>query len=431
VTAFRAIQPRIVTPISAGSPVQGVLIKSGTYTDEPGSDPVISLPNQDWLLDTQEPSTCLEAFWPAVPVTVNGLDPGGGGPQTLVVTPGQFRCTSGGAPTVTGVQRKYSSLTVEVLHSDPSDLEPPDVDEVRFVSGEGTSLNVTVQATDPSGISRVLLNKYSAGVITPFELNLPEPFPTSGSFVVNVPNVGPADEIAGAVVDGSHNVAYFTAKGNNGFDFTPVIAPPFQDVPLGAPTTFTISVPEFANFVDPFFTMDFGDGQSSSGPVTGSTFTVTHTYAVGTQLPTTATVKVMDAEGRLGGDTTEVRELCDPVGDASSPNFDWTSCDVSTTATTMTIAVKVAGEIENTGQYRLDIQTASKSAQLKFDNGRATGPLQSLVVTHVAPGELRFTFSLAEVGLASGGQIQWSAEAQTVGFPDRMPDSGTKVFVLP
>jgi PKD domain len=431
VTAFRAIQPRVVTPIPPGSPVQGVLIKSGTYTDEPGFDPVISLPSQEWLLDNQEPSTCLDAFWPAVPIAVNGLDPGGGGPQTLVVTPGQFRCASGAAPTVTGVQRKYSSLTVEVLHSDPSDQEPPDVDEVRFVSGEGTSLNVTVHASDPSGISRVVLNKYSAGVITPFELSLPEPFPTSGSFVVNVPNVGASDDLAGAVVDGAHNVAYFTAKGNNGFDFTPVIAPPFQNVPLGAPTTFTIGVPEFANFVDPFFTMDFGDGTSSSGPVTGTTFTVTHTYAVGTELPTTATVKVMDAEGRLGGDTTIVRELCDPVGDAPSPNFDWVSCDVSATATTMTIAVKVVGEIQNSGQYRVDIRTATKNAQLKFDNGQGSGPLQSLVVTQGEPGELRFTFSLAEVGLTSGGRLEWSADAQTVGHPDRMPDTGVKIFVLP
>ena len=431
ITAFRPIQPRVVIPIPSGNPVQGVLIKSGTYTDEAGYDPVISLPSQDWLLDNQEPSTCLNAFWPAVPAAVNGLDPGGGGAQTLVVTPGQFRCASGAAPVVTGVQRKYTSLTVEVLHADPSDLEPPDVDEVRFVQGEGTSLNVTVEASDPSGIGRIILNKYSAGVITPFELNLSEPLQASGSFTINVPNIGPSDDIAGAVVDGANNVAYFTAKGNNGFDFTAVNAPTVQYVTLGSPTTFSINVPEFADFVDPFFTIDFGDGQSSSGPVTGATFTVTHTYANGTVLPTTATVKVMDAEGRLGSDTTLVRLLCDPIGDSPLSSLDWVSCDVSTAATTMTIAVRVTGMIDNTAQYRVNIQTATKNAQLKYDNGNATGPLSSLVVTLGDPGELRFTFSLAEVGLTSGGQLQWSAEAQTVGFPDRMPDSGTKVFVVP
>jgi hypothetical protein len=97
----------------------------------------------------------------------------------------------------------------------------------------------------------------------------------------------------------------------------------------------------------------------------------------------------------------------------------------------MTIAIRVAGVIQNSGQYRVNIQTATKNAQLKFDNGHATGPLQSLVVTQPEAGELRFTFSLAEVGLTSGGQLQWSADAQTVGFADRMPDSGTKIFVVP
>jgi hypothetical protein len=249
-------------------------------------------------------------------------------------------------------------------------------------------------------------------------------------FAVNVSNVGPTDDVAGAVVDGANNVAHFTSKGNSGYDFTPVIAPTVQFVPLGAPTTFTITVPEFASFVDPFFTMDFGDGQSSSGPVTGSTFTVTHTYAQGTTLPTTATVKVMDAEGRLGGDTTLVREQCDTVGDAP-PAFDLVSCDVTTTDTTMTIAIQVAGAILKSGQYRVDIQTDTKSAQLKVDNGRATGPLQTLVVTQPAADELHFTFSLAEVGLASGGVLRWSAATQTVGFSDRMPQSGTRTFVVP
>jgi hypothetical protein len=100
--------------------------------------------------------------------------------------------------------------------------------------------------------------------------------------------------------------------------------------------------------------------------------------------------------------------------------------------------MQVVGTIDNSAQYRLNIQTASKNAQVKYSGGHATGPLSSLVVTQPEPGELRFTFSLAEVGLASGGQLQWSAEAQNgepgtpnVGFPDRMPDSGTKIFVLP
>ena len=438
-TAFRAVEPRVVIPIPPGNPVQGVLIKSGTFIDTPDFDPVISRPSQEWLIDDQEPDTCLNAYWPSVPVTLNSIDPGGGGAQALVVTPGQFRCASGSAPTVTGVQRNYTSLTVELLHSDPSDLEPPTVSEVSLATGAAGSLNVTVEASDASGIARIVLLKNSGGLITPIELNLSQPYATSGEFTINMPNVLSGDDIAGQIVDGADNVAYFTAKGSIGFTFLSVdLTPDPRYVIPGTPTTFQINVADFTLLDDPFYTIDFGDGLFASGPVTGSVVIVTHSYPVGTDLPTTAKVRVMDADGRLGSDTATVRLQCDPIGDAITPGVDLVSCDVSTTATTMTIAIQTVGSLESASQYRLQVMTATKNAQLKYDDGHATGPLQSLVVTQPAANELHFTFSLAEVELFSGGQLQWSAEAQhgtpghpSVGFPDRMPDSGTFILVLP
>jgi len=412
--------------------VQGVLIKSGTYTDTTGFDPVISRPSQEWLIDDQEPDTCLNAYWPSVPVTLNSVDPGGGGPQALVVTPGQFRCTSGSAASVTGIQRNYTSLTVEFLHSDPSDLEPPAVSEVTLAPGDAGSINVTVRASDASGIARVVLEKSSGGALTSIEQSQAQPYPTSGEFTINVPNVQPGDDIGGQVVDGADNVAYFTAKGSIGFTFLDVnLTPDPQYVTPGESATFQLSVADFTLLDEPFYTIDFGDGLFGSGPVTAPVMTIPHTYAEGTDFPTTAKIRVMDADGRLGSDVVTVRLKCDPIGDTTNTSFDWVSCDVSTTATTMTIAVRVTGAIANDGQYRVNIATATTNAQLKFDNGHATGPLNSLVVTLGDPGELRFTFSLAEVGLSSGGQLQWSAEAQTVGFPDRMPDSGVITFVVP
>jgi len=434
ITAFRPIQPRIVIPIASGNPVQGVLIKAGTYTDTTGFDPVISLPTQEWQTDDQEPDNCLDSFWPSLPVTINSIDPGGGGPQALVITPGQFRCTNGSSGAVSGTQRLYTSLTVELLHSDPSDTEPPTLEEVSLATGATAgSLDVTVEANDLSGIASIVLYKYSGGTITPILFDVPPPNPTSGVFTIPVPGGALADvDIGGAIVDGADNVGYFTAKGSIGFTFLGVtLSPDPRYVTPGVPTAFQIGVPEFLSLEDPFYTIDFGDGVSSSGPVTGPIVPVTHTYAVGTELPTTARVRVMDAGGRLGSDTATVRLLCDPIGDAPIPGFDLTSCDVSTAGATITIAIRVAGAIQTTGQYRVNIQTATTNAQLKFDNGHATGPLQSLVVTQPEPGELRFTFSLAEVGLASGGELRWSADAQTVGFADRMPDSGTKIFVVP
>src|SRR5439155_7221064 len=181
-------------------------------------------------------------------------------------TPGQFRCTSGAAAAVTGVQRKYSSLTVGVLHSNPADTLAPAVNDVTIKQVAGSSVDVTVKAADASGIARVELLKYSGGSVTSTELNRPQPFPTSGSFTVNVPNVGPTDDLAGEVVDGSDNVAYFTAKGAGGFTPLAVDAGPDVYVTPGTPATFQVSVPDFAQLKDPFFTIDFGDGSSSSGP---------------------------------------------------------------------------------------------------------------------------------------------------------------------
>ena len=437
-TAFRAIQPRIIVPIPPGPPAHGVVIKGGTFTDTEEFDPVISLPTDEWLVNAAEPQICLDAFWPSVPVTLNSLDPGGGGPQALVITPGQFRCTSGTDPTVTGIQRLYTSLTVEILRSDPAELEPPTVDSVDISQVDATTVAVTVQASDASGIASITLLRLSGGVITPIELALPQPLQASGSFTIIVPNVLPADDITGQIVDGLNNVAYFTAKGGNGFTFLLVNGGPDQFVTPGSPHTFLITVPEFATLNEPFFTMDFGDGQSSSGPVTSQAFNVVHRYQAGTPFPTTATVKVMDGDGRLGRDTILVRLRCDPTGDAISDHTDYVSCDVTSTETTVTIAVRVVGTIANDAQYRIDLRTASKNAQVKYSGGSVTGPLNSTVVTLAEPNELHFIFDLAEIGLVSGGQLEWSAEAQkgapgtpSVGFPDRMPDSGSFTFVLP
>jgi len=187
------------------------------------------------------------------------------------------------------------------------------------------------------------------------------------------------------------------------------------------------------------YTIDFGDGLFGSGPVTASTIQITHIYPLGTEFPTAATVKVMDAAGRLGSDTLTVRLLCDPAGDAVHPSVDYITCDVTTTPATMTISVEVVGTIDASSQYRVNILTATKNAQLKYSGGQVTGPLNSLTVTQVGTSRLDFTFSLQEVGLrSSGAQLRWSAEAQNgvpgtpnVGFPDRMPNSGTFLFVLP
>jgi hypothetical protein len=173
-------------------------------------------------------------------------------------------------------------------------------------------------------------------------------------------------------------------------------------------------------------------------PVTGTTFSFQHSYQPGTGFPVTAKVKVMDANGRLGSDTVVVRLLCDPIGDSTLASTDFVSCHVASTASTISIAIRVVGTLSPQAQYRLNLKTATFNGQVKYDNGTAGGPLQSLVVTFADPSELVFTFSRAEVGLASSGQLQWSAAAQqglpghqSAGFTDNMPDTGYFTVVIP
>jgi len=82
-TAFRPVEPRVVTPISSPlGPVQGVLIKSASFTDISPFDPVIALPTDEWQSGGDETQVCLDGWWPSALATVNTV----GGLQTPEVT---------------------------------------------------------------------------------------------------------------------------------------------------------------------------------------------------------------------------------------------------------------------------------------------------------------------------------------------------------
>ena len=170
-TAGRPIEPRMVAPLapSASSPVHGVIITGGAYTDTTGFDPVIVRPTNEWEAAVREPSTCLSSFWPSELGGINTLEVRGALQRTLVVTPGQFRCTSGGAATVTGLQRLYQSISAEVLRCTSADSVPPTIASVRLRDSGGVVLSVT--ANDSSGIARIIVLRLLNGVMTPFTVN--------------------------------------------------------------------------------------------------------------------------------------------------------------------------------------------------------------------------------------------------------------------
>ena len=106
--------------------MHGIVVRGGTYQDTDPFDPVIARPQQEWDVNAQEPQICLDAYWPSVFTLVNSLSTRTGLLQKAVITPAQFRCTSGDAATVTGLERVYDSLELEAMRStSPNRNWPP------------------------------------------------------------------------------------------------------------------------------------------------------------------------------------------------------------------------------------------------------------------------------------------------------------------
>ncbi|MDP3062880.1 MAG: PKD domain-containing protein, partial [Chloroflexota bacterium] len=309
-TASRPIQPRIVVSIPsdpARGPVHSILITPGAFADTSGFDPVIARPTNEWEVAVTEPQTCLPSFWPSELATVNSLDTAQGLLQALVVVPGQFRCTSGSAATVTGTQRLYSSLNIELLRSPSADAQPPLVRTIDLRTVDATTVSVTVDATDSSGIARINVLRLSNGAVTTTSLVLIAPLPTTGPFTVNVPGYGTGDALTVQVVDGAGNVATATGKGAN-LSVIAVNVGPDPTVNENSPVTLTATLPGFSSLTRPVsYIWYFGDGTYVSGTVQtpDGTIVATHTYPDDNPTGTpsdqyTTTLRVTDSAGGIG-----------------------------------------------------------------------------------------------------------------------------------
>src|SRR3990172_5159765 len=94
-------------------------------------------------------------------------------------------------------QRLYAQLDIQVLRSNPSDTQPPEIGEVSLSEADAsncpgqqvglTCLAVTIEASDPSGIAKIVVLKLSNGTIDDIHHTPLDPF--AGSFTVYVPNV--------------------------------------------------------------------------------------------------------------------------------------------------------------------------------------------------------------------------------------------------
>jgi hypothetical protein len=328
-TMGRAVQPRIVEDLGARHPhpgeplpIHGLMVTGGSYIELPDFDPLISRRKFEWERGVTEPQECLEGFSPSQPIAVNGLRSTGPLEQRLVVIPGQFRCTSGDADTVTGTERLWTSMTVDIRRCATTDEHGPVINRVDIRAIAGGS-EITVDASDESGLSRIVALRIAGGVITPFQLELDGE--ESGEFVLNVPAAGiPQEELYLQVEDTQCNTSVHTAKAGY-LNAITVNAGPDREFETG-PTTFTATITGFATLNDDItFRWDFGDGTTMSGilspnglgtvPVTidamgNGTFTVNHTYDA-FPVPTQAVLNVAEGLGGAGVDDLLITSECE------------------------------------------------------------------------------------------------------------------------
>src|SRR6185312_10185038 len=117
----------------------------GTFNDTPNTDPVITRIVSDGLVIVPEPLFPFEQFYPVQVAGINRLiSIDGSIQQQLIVTPGQFKATTTGTPTL-GTQRLYSNLKLQVLTAPFSaqDFTPPSIGDVE-VSGSPSALHFRV-----------------------------------------------------------------------------------------------------------------------------------------------------------------------------------------------------------------------------------------------------------------------------------------------
>ena len=464
-TAWRPVQPRVVKDIVTGQPVHGLLITSGNYVQESPVNPVISIMKQEWQQDSGEEDICLNAFWPSFLASVNSLETATGYEQSLVVIPGQFRCTSGAGSAVSGIQRLYTDLDIQLLRSSSSDFNSPTINEVDFRdNGDGTK-TITVDATDINGISKIVMlvdyngtiYSVSSGAIT-----------SAGPYSIVVPNFLEGSSVIIQVVDGAGNVAKWTGKGADIHNI--IVESEKQKVFSNlVATQLTATIIGFNDLLDEsnsvFYRWNFGDNQydfgrlAKSGTVNpvvtidnqgNATFTVQHQYSIDNDV--TATIKITDAFGGIGSDDVQMQFCGDPAEFTNNPNLDLTACAIDNTdSTNVSILMSVAGMIADDMQFRLFIDykgTGKNSGPdgkadelLKYHAGVVTG-LKSLVVTPLdvdgngLDETLKFDFDLSETRF-KGNSFQWYVETQDgvagqagIGHADFMPDNGFYNYTL-
>ncbi len=225
-TADRPIHPVVPVDLSDRplGPAHGFVYKSGEYPVELSPfNPAISRITNEWEIDEAEFQVATSEFWPVEPGVLTTIETPTGYEQTFVAVPAQFKPTgTDSQDNIEGIERVWSSLDVEVLRSiaqagEPEDWLPPSVPGVEFWRIDDDVI-VSVEAHDPSGISRIVALQMGAE-----EMYIPDggdrlfsvtPESNRYALTLYMPDVATDDiSLFIQVVDGRGNVTTLTGRG--------------------------------------------------------------------------------------------------------------------------------------------------------------------------------------------------------------------------
>jgi hypothetical protein len=212
---------------------------------------------------------------------------------------------------IIGTERLYHDLKFQLIRSSSEDYEPPVISGIDFeLIGEGSTANITIYATDPSGIdiNQIVILKYADDQVSQI---LPNESSSDGdAFTINIDNPGNASLII-QMFDNAGNRAMATGKGASMSIITIDVDP---DPTVGENTAVALraTLPDFASLAPSvFYSWDFGDGNFATGQTDNGTIEVWHTYPddnpTGTSSDNyTTKLKVTDSAGGIGNAVTVV-----------------------------------------------------------------------------------------------------------------------------
>jgi hypothetical protein len=317
-TAFRPVQPRIIVPLGSDTenPAHGTLFLNGTYHDVEGFNPVITRPTNEWEVVSEEIQLLPPTFWPSEIATIKTLETGTGLIQNLVVIPGRFKSTGleeiNGKIQIIGTERLFDNLELEVTRSSSNDFTPPVINGID-IGRDTEGIYVTVNASDPSGISRILVNHFDSEL---HEISI------AGEFVADEPSneheytiylsdIGD-DPIIVQVVDGAGNIALATGKGVK-LSFIEVTSVPAVMTQENSEVTLNATISNFTGLTQPvFYTWRMGDGTFVQGVSQDGNIEIGHVYKDDSRTTDPvdffiARLKVTDSAGGVGVAFTLVR----------------------------------------------------------------------------------------------------------------------------